>query len=131
MSFILHNVHFLLSLGIPLCLPDSIASECDDKRSFARVFLYLPLHSNFKYGAASYVVLSSLNNDKDEQFLIPSLDSDMNVSTNLVFKTRKNKFTSTEAGKCQTSANPFLSNKFLTFEVHELLFRSLSVWFFI
>ena len=61
-------------------------------------------------------MLSSLNNDKDELFLIPSLDSVMNVSINLVFRTGRNILTSTESGYCQTSANPFLWSKRLTFE---------------
>ena len=49
----LQSVHFLFSQGIPLCLPVSIANECEDNRIFAKAFLYLALHNNLKYGAVS------------------------------------------------------------------------------
>ena len=64
---------------------------------------------------------------KANKFRIPSLDSDMNESINLVFKTIRNNLTSTEQGYCQTSAKPFLFKEFLTFDVHEIIFLSLSV----
>ena len=41
--------HFLFSLGMQLCVPVSIASECEDKRIYAA--LCLSLHDSFKYGA--------------------------------------------------------------------------------
>ena len=37
-------MHFLSLRGTPTCLPVSIASECQDKRIFARIFRYLLLH---------------------------------------------------------------------------------------
>ena len=52
-SFRSQTENFLLSLCMPLCLPVSIASECEDKHNFAKAALCLSRHKSFKNGAIS------------------------------------------------------------------------------
>ena len=101
-------MHFLSLRGTPTRLPVSIASEYEDKCSFARIFRYLLLHYMRKYGVSSKFKLNYLKKVNEVLFLISSLRPTRKLSNSLLLNNGQNNVILTELGKYHTSAKPFL-----------------------